>query len=86
MGTSLGSQHWFSQRLGPRLNEKTVFPGMGFHCKYMTVVRQSFIYNGNSYTGNTTSLYWDSPQVPLGDKPLPDLVLSKIYVYWESEI
>ena len=33
-----------------------------FHYKGKTVVRLSYLYNGISYTGETASLYWDSPQ------------------------
>ena len=33
-----------------------------FHDKDKTVVRPSYLYNGNTYTGKTTSLYWDGPQ------------------------
>ena len=32
------------------------------HCEDKTVVRSSFLYNGISYTGKITSLYWISPQ------------------------
>ena len=39
--------------LGPRLNIKTVFPGMDFHCKDNMVVRPPYLYNGNSYTSKT---------------------------------
>ena len=28
------------------------------HCGDKTVVRSSYVHNGNSYTGKTTSLYW----------------------------
>ena len=33
------------------------------HCGGKTVVRSSFLHNGNSYTGKMTSLYWISPWV-----------------------
>ena len=37
-----------------------------FHYKDKTVMRPCYPYNGNSYTGETTSLYyWNSPQGPL---------------------
>ena len=29
------------------------------HCKDETVVRPSYLLNGNIYTGKTASLYWD---------------------------
>ena len=31
-----------------------------FHYKYKTVVRPSYSYNGNPYTGKTASFYWDA--------------------------
>ena len=31
-----------------------------FHNKHKTVVRLSYLYNGNSYTGKMASLFWDS--------------------------
>ena len=37
---------------------------MDFYYKDKTVVRQSYLYDGNTYTDKTTSLYWDFPQVP----------------------
>ena len=49
---------------GPHLNIKTVFSRYrNFHYEYKMVVRLSYIYNGNSYTGKMTSLYWASTQV-----------------------
>ena len=32
------------------------------HCGDKTVVRSSYLHNGNSYSGKMTSLYWISPQ------------------------
>ena len=43
------------------LNIKLV-PGTDFHDKDKTVMRPSYLYNGNPYTGKNTSLYWDGPQ------------------------
>ena len=37
------------------------FPGVDIS---IIKIRPSYIYNGNSYTGKTTSLYWDGPQIP----------------------
>ena len=49
---------------GSHLNIKTVFPRYGdSHVKDKTVVRQSYLYHGNSYTSKMTSLYCDGPQV-----------------------
>ena len=46
------------QRSGPGLNMKTVFPRYGdSHYKDETFMRPSYLYNGNPYTGKTTSLY-----------------------------
>ena len=45
----------------PRLNIKTVFPRYGVsHVKDKAVVRPSYLWHGDPYTGKTTSLYWDS--------------------------
>ena len=32
-----------------------------FHYKNKTILKPSYIYNGNSFTGKTTFLYWDGP-------------------------
>ena len=39
-----------------------------FHYKEKMVVRLSYLYNGNSHTGKTTSLYWNGPQIPANRK------------------
>ena len=55
--------HWqLKWRPLPRLNIKMVFPGMVIPDKYKTVVRPSYFYNTDSYTGKTTYLYWDGLQ------------------------
>ena len=52
----------YTQQPGPCLNIKTVFPGMDiFHDQIKTVVRPSYLYNGDSYTVKTTSLYKGGP-------------------------
>ena len=33
-----------------------------FHYKDKTVVRPSYLYNGNSYSGKTTSVHWHGPR------------------------
>ena len=49
---------------GPCLNIKTVFPGYrDSHNNDEMVVKPSYLYNGNLYTGKMASLYWDSAQV-----------------------
>ena len=51
---------------GPHLNIKTIFPRYGdSHVKDKAVVRLSYLYYGDPYTGKTTSLYWDGPQLIL---------------------
>ena len=45
---------------GPYLNIKKVFPGIGVSIiKNKTVMRLSYLYNGNSYTGKMASIFWD---------------------------
>ena len=45
---------------GPHLNIKMVFTGMEiFHYKDKMVMKPSYLYNGNPYTGKTASLNWD---------------------------
>ena len=52
------SSFWEQVRTGPCLNIKTGLPRYRYyHYKDKTVVRPSYLYNGNSYTGKTTSLY-----------------------------
>ena len=43
---------------GPLLNIKMVFLGIG-----SSIMRPSYLYNGNRYTGKTTSLYWDADSI-----------------------
>ena len=45
--------------LGPLQNKDSFSKHGNFHCKHKTVVRQSYLNNGNSYTGKTASLYWN---------------------------
>ena len=53
---------WIVVTRGP-YQYKDSFSGKGnFHYKDKTVVRPSCLYNGNSCTGKTTSLYWDGSQ------------------------
>ena len=49
------------QILGPCLNIKILFPSMGIP---IIIIRPSYLYDWNAYTGNMVSLYWDSLQVP----------------------
>ena len=47
---------------GPRLNIKAVFPGCGdSHVKDKTVARPSYLWNGDPYTGKTTSYIETDP-------------------------
>ena len=53
--TSLAPSVWTS---GPRFNiEMPPYQYSKCHCGYKTVVRSSYLHNGISYTGKTTSLY-----------------------------
>ena len=45
-----------------------IYVEWSFHNKYKMIIRLSYIYNYNSYTVKTTSLYWDGPLVPLEKK------------------
>ena len=55
---------WRSKEPGPHLNIKIVFPGMGISIIKMRRPWDGLIFiNENSYSGKTTSLYWDGPQV-----------------------
>ena len=44
---------------GPRFNIKmTSYQYRKSHCGNKTIIRPSYLHNGISYTGKTTSLYW----------------------------
>ena len=47
------------RRPGPRFNIKmTTYQYRKSHCGDKTILRPSYLHNGISYTGKTTSLYW----------------------------
>ena len=49
---------------GPRFNIKmTSYQNRKSHCEDKTILRPSYLHNGISYTGKTTSLYWIRAQV-----------------------
>ena len=51
------------QRSGPRFNIKmTSYWYRKSHCGDKTILRPSYLHNGISYTGKTTSLYWIGAQ------------------------
>ena len=53
---TLATHCWES---GPWFNIKmTSYQYRKFHCGDKTVIRSSYLHNGISYTGKTTSLYW----------------------------
>ena len=57
---------------GPRFNIKmSSYQYRKSHCGDKTVVRSSYLHNGISYTGKTTSLYWNDP-LDLLDKALAE--------------
>ena len=56
---------------GPQFNIK--MPSYQYrksHCGDKTVVRSSYLHNGISYTGKTTSLYWIRAQVNASVEPM----------------
>ena len=67
---SNGISHWLGANLesalcvplsgtGPRFNIKmTSYWYRKSHCGHKTILRPSYLHNGISYTGKTTSLYW----------------------------
>ena len=66
---------WQGLLLAPSLYKDRLSRYGDFHYKDKAVVRPSYIYNGNPYTGKTASLYWDtrhSPLVPMCFKSLPN--------------
>ena len=49
---------------GSRLNvEELSYQDKNYHYKDKTVMRPSYLYNGNSYPGKTAFSYWDNPQI-----------------------
>ena len=54
-----------SQVTETHFNIKTVFLDRlwGFHCKDKIITRLYYLYNGNSYIGNTASFCWNDPLV-----------------------
>ena len=53
---------------GPRFNIKTTsYQYRKSHCGDKTILRPSYLHNGISYTGKTTSLYWIKAQMTLGN-------------------
>ena len=63
-----GSGHWQMKSVvpgaGPWFNIKmTFYQHRKSHCGDKTILRPSYLHNGISYTGKTTSLYWIGAQV-----------------------
>ena len=55
---------WQPKEPGPRFNIKmTSYWYRKSHCGDKTILRPSYLHNGISYTGKTTSLYWIGAQV-----------------------
>ena len=56
--------HWTCNISGPRFNIKmTSYQYRKSHCGDKTILRPSYLHNGISYTGKTTSLYWIRAQI-----------------------
>ena len=55
---------WLSKYTGPWFNIKmTSYQYKKSHCGDKTILRPSYLHNGISYTGKTTSLYWIGAQM-----------------------
>ena len=54
------------------------------HCGDKTILRPSYLHNGISYTGKTTSLYWIGAQViqHYCAEPISYLCLIKVLIHW----
>ena len=50
-----------------------------FNYKDQKVVRQSYLYNGNSYTGKTASSYWDVPQKFIDHIMQDQIILAMVF-------
>ena len=68
--TKLSNMIWRSQSSDmitrstpePWFNIKMSYQSRKSHCGDKTILRPSYLHNGLSYTGKTTSLYWIGPQ------------------------
>ena len=55
------------ERSGPRFNIKTIsYRYRKYHCRDKTILWPSYLHDGISYTGKTTSLYWIAAQIEMG--------------------
>ena len=53
-----------AESTGPQFNIKTIsYQYRKSHCGDKTILRPSYLHNGISYTGKTTSLYWIRAQI-----------------------
>ena len=67
-----------------------------FYHEDKTVTRPSYLYNGNPYTGKTTSLYWNGPWSQWADEISQDVCKNHLWFhnplrvncqnFWESNI
>ena len=51
-----------------------------FHCKDKSVVRPSYLYHGNTYTGEPVSSYWDGLQKSIKTHELPFLMTQSLQI------
>ena len=71
----------FKKNRGPRFNIKmSSYQYRKSHCGDKTVVRPSYLHNGISYTGKTTSLYWIRALDPAGDLEQPHDVINQTII------
>ena len=64
-GGVLNECHEYGFTLGPWFNKTmTAYQYRKSHCGDKTILRQSYLHNEISYTGNMSSLYWIGPLIP----------------------
>ena len=75
------------QAPGSRFNIKmTSYRYRKSHCGDKTILRPSYLHNGISYTGKTTSLYWIRPLVSSSHNSHTGLSLSEIMINWKAPV
>ena len=61
----------FKQWRGPWFNIKmSSYQYRKSHCGDNTVIKSSYLHNGNFYTGKMASLYWTNPLMLIGSKAI----------------
>ena len=60
---------WFNKKMSSYQYRKS-------HCGDKTILRPSYLHNGISYTGKTTSLYWIGAQMTIASSPTKNSTIS----------